>query len=75
MHKAVGNRSILAKAARRFGTQNTMIASLNPERNQSLRVMSTPTWPVPYYQRAFRHPANLDKKDGSLLHVAVTLGP
>ena len=27
---------------------------------------STPTWPVPYYQRAFRHPANLDKAEGDL---------
>jgi hypothetical protein len=22
--------------------------------------MATPQWPVPYYQRAFRHPARLD---------------
>jgi hypothetical protein len=28
--------------------------------------MSTPQWPVPYYQRAFRHPARLDKNEGDL---------
>ena len=28
--------------------------------------MSTPQWPVPYYQRAFRHPANLDRPEGDL---------
>ena len=33
--------------------------------------MSTPTWPVPYYQRAFRHPANLDKADGDINYVGV----
>merc|ERR1711990_235594 len=54
-------------------SQNTAISSFNPERNQSLRVMSTPQWPVPYYQRAFRHPANLDKPDGDLMHIAVPL--
>ena len=35
--------------------------------------MSTPTWPVPYYQRAFRHPANLDTDQGDLNYVAVPL--
>ena len=39
---------------------------MNPDRNHNLRVMSTPQWPVPYYQRAFRHPANLDQPDGDL---------
>ena len=38
-----------------------------------MRVMATPTWPVPYYQRAFRHPAALDKVDGDLAYVAVGL--
>ena len=32
--------------------------------------MSTPTWPVPYYQRAYRHPAHLDVDKGEILHVA-----
>ena len=32
-----------------------------------MRVMSTPTWPVPYYDRAFRHPVNIDDTNrGSL---------
>ena len=46
---------------------------MNPDRNHNLRVMSTPTWPVPYYQRAFRHPANLDRADGDLDHFCVPL--
>ena len=54
-------------------SQNTLISAINPERNHNLRVMSTPTWPVPYYQRAFRHPANLDKRDGDLMYVQVPL--
>ena len=45
---------------KRAFSQNTMVSSLNPDRNHNLRVMSTPQWPVPYYQRAYRHPANLD---------------
>lgn len=43
-----------------------MVASLNPDRNHNMRVMSTPQWPVPYYQRAFRHPARLDRDEGDL---------
>ena len=43
------------------------------ERNHNLRVMSTPTWPVPYYQRAFRHPAAIDKYNGDLSHINVPL--
>ena len=35
-----------------------MLGSINPERNHQLRVMSTPTWPVPYYQRIMRHPVD-----------------
>ena len=31
---------------------------MNPERNHQLRVMATPTWPVPYYQRIMRTPVN-----------------
>ena len=34
-----------------FATQNTLVGSLVPERNSNLRVMTTPEWPVPYYQR------------------------
>jgi hypothetical protein len=44
----------------------TLTGALNPARNSNLRVMSTPTWPVPYYQRSFRHPANLEKPAGDL---------
>ena len=33
--------------------------------------MSTPTWPVPYYQRAFRHPARLDEYDGNIGYIGV----
>ena len=39
---------------------------MNTERNHNLRVMSTPQWPVPYYQRAFRHRARLDRREGNL---------
>ena len=36
--------------------------------------MSTPTWPVPYYQRLMRHPVNTgDIYKGSLQNVAVNL--
>ena len=34
--------------------------------------MSTPTWPVPYYQRQFRHPVNSGDIDkGSLEYINV----
>ena len=67
------NKSVTTMARRTFSQQNTLLASINPDRNHNLRVMSTPTWPVPYYQRAFRHPANLDRPDGDLNHVAKPL--
>ena len=35
--------------------------------------MSTPTWPVPYYDRAFRHPANLGSDKGDLSNITVSL--
>lgn len=35
--------------------------------------MSTPEWPVPYYQRQFRHPASLEKREGNLNHFLVPL--
>ena len=35
--------------------------------------MSTPEWPVPYYQRAFRHPVSLEKNVGNLNHTLVPL--
>ena len=57
---------------RAFSTQNTLLASLNPERNHAARVMSTPTWPVPYYQRIYKHPVNSGDIDkGSLSYVNV----
>ena len=43
------------------------------DKNHNLRVMSTPQWPVPYYQRAFRHPAVLDKENGDLSSICVPL--
>ena len=49
-----------------------MLGSINPDRNHSLRVMSTPTWPVPYYQRLMRHPVNSGDIDkGNLSYIAV----
>ena len=59
--------------ARAFSTQNTLVGSINTDRNRNLRVMATPTWPVPYYQRAFRHPANLEAVQDDINHVAVPL--
>ena len=51
-----------------------MLASINPERNHSLRVMSTPTWPVPYYQRLMRHPLNTgDIEKGNLSYIAMDI--
>jgi len=41
--------------------------------NHNLRVMSTPEWPVPYYQRAFRHPPSLEKRIGNLSYFNVPL--
>ena len=51
----------------------TLVGSMNPDRNHNLRVMSTPQWPVPYYQRAYRHPARLDKNEGDLGYFMVNL--
>ena len=45
------------------------MTSLNTGENNQMRVMSTPTWPVPYYQRAFRAPQNVEKVDGNLDHI------
>ena len=60
---------------RRFSTQNTLTGSLSSDRSVSLRVMSTPTWPVPYYDRAFRHPANIDDRDkGNLAFIGIPVG-
>ena len=59
-------------AKRGFSSQNTLLGSINPERNHSLRVMSTPTWPVPYYQRLMRHPVNSGDIDkGKLSYIGV----
>lgn len=60
-------------SAKSFASQNTFLGSVNPDRNHNLRVMSTPEWPVPYYQRAFRHPASLEKREGNLSHFLVPL--
>ena len=36
--------------------------------------MSTPTWPVPYYQRLFRHPVNSgDISKGNLENIAIPI--
>ena len=42
-------KQVIQIAKRGFSQQSTMLGSINPEANHSLRVMSTPTWPVPYY--------------------------
>ncbi len=49
------------------------MGSINPDLNHNLRVVSTPEWPVPYYQRVFRHPVSLEKRAGNLNHVLVPL--
>ena len=46
-----------------------MTGALSSGRNHNLRVMSTPEWPVPYYQRAFRHPSQVESIKGNLGHV------
>ena len=47
-----------------------MLGSVVPERNHSLRVMSTPTWPVPYYQRIMKHSVNTGDIDkGNLSYI------
>ena len=43
------------------------------DRNHNLRVVSTPTWPVPYYQRAFRHPGNMDQDKGDMWSICAPL--
>lgn len=48
----------------RFGSQNSLMTSLNTGENNQMRVMSTPQWPVPYYQRAFKDAQNVDKIEG-----------
>ena len=54
-------------------SQNTLLGAINTERNHNLRVVSTPEWPVPYYQRAFRHPAALEKRAGNISAFQVPL--
>ena len=39
--------------ARQF---TTFLDSINSAKNHKHRVLSTPTWPVPYYTRIFRDP-------------------
>ena len=57
-----------------FGSQNTLLASLPfQDKNHNLRVVSTPTWPVPYYQRAFRAPPSANQDIGNLWDVAVPI--
>ena len=58
---------------KRAFSQNTLVSAINPDRNHNLRVMSTPQWPVPYYQRAYRHPANLQRNDGDLGYFCVNV--
>ena len=59
--------------ARAF-SQNTLLGSIVPERNHALRVMSTPTWPVPYYQRIAKMPVNSGDVDkGNLEYVGVEI--
>ena len=53
-----------------FGT-NTLTHQLNLYRNHQLRVMSTPEWPVPYYQRAFRDLPKYSMKI-LMLHIIIS---
>ena len=46
--------NILNSVAARAFSNNTTLTSINPEMNHKLRVMSTPEWPVPYWQRIYR---------------------
>eukprot|EP00347_Sterkiella_histriomuscorum_P007227 403349773 len=71
--QAIKKTSLLQNAIRGFASQNTFLGSINPDLNHNLRVVSTPEWPVPYYQRAFRHPASLEKRAGNLLNFQVPL--
>lgn len=76
MQRAANNtatRKSLFSLNKRAFSQNTLISGHNVDRNHNLRVMSTPTWPVPYYQRAYRHPAHLDRPDFELLNFQVPL--
>ena len=50
-------------------SQNSLTSTWNA--NSNVRVMSTPTWPVPYYQRAFRHPALTDEHKGNITYANV----
>ena len=54
-------------------TQNTFLSSINPERSANLRVMSTPEWPVPYYQRIIRAPVSRENTRGNIDHIAVPI--
>lgn len=72
MNLSLISNAFLIVSKRQF-SQGTLMTSLNTDRNHNLRVMSTPTWPVPYYQRAFRHPANLDRPDGDISYFNVEL--
>ena len=58
---------------RNVNSQNTLLGSINPDLNHNLRVMSTPEWPVPYYQRQFRHPVSLEKSTGNINNFLVPL--
>uniref|UniRef100_A0A7S3JLY8 Uncharacterized protein n=1 Tax=Euplotes harpa TaxID=151035 RepID=A0A7S3JLY8_9SPIT len=54
-NRVIMRRVKLYQAAQRNFTQNTLTGVMNTDRNHKLRVMSTPEWPVPYWQRSFRH--------------------
>ncbi len=42
---------------------------MSPEKNTLARVMSTPTWPVPYYQRQHRYDPR-PSEDDEILNLA-----
>jgi hypothetical protein len=48
MFKVASNFSTLLHSSRFFFSKDIFLSGSNPVRE---RVMSTPTWPVPYYQR------------------------
>lgn len=50
----VSSPVMLYSVSRAAFSTNTLTYSLSSNRNHQLRVMSTPEYPVPYYQRQFR---------------------
>ena len=63
----------LYKIGQRTFAQGTLMSSLNPDMNKNIRVMATPEWPVPYHQRAFRHPPSTERLGANVSHFLVPI--